>query len=149
MEPKRIYILLRQGGLTDEVADVEGLVAGPEGVVDVGVPPVVGAHDVVRRRRQIDREAGEHGDHQEPRHCGRGRPQHQGEGRGCARRIEATRRNSKLERCACAGRRGREETAAAPMILLVSGSSSSMFCCGLWPTYFAGTPRDFSRFGGN
>lgn len=55
----------------DEVADVEGLVAGPEGVVDVGVPPVVGAHDVVRRRRQINREAGEHGDGQEPRHGGR------------------------------------------------------------------------------
>jgi len=92
MELKRIYILLRQGegeGLTDEVADVGGLVAGPEGVVDVGVPPVVGAHDVVRRRRRIDREAGEHGDDQEPRHCGCGRPHRQEDGLGGVFRIGA------------------------------------------------------------
>lgn len=54
--------------LTDEVADVEGLVAGPERVVDVGVPPVVGAHDVVRRGAALSCQTGERGDDQEPRH---------------------------------------------------------------------------------
>ena len=115
----------RRSGLTDEAADVEGLVAGPEGVVDVGVPPVVGAHDVVRRRRRIDREAGEHGDDQEPRHCGCERPQRQGDGLGVGGvlRIGATtRRKSKWGRCASVPVQG-EETAAAPMRLLVSGSS--------------------------
>lgn len=34
-------------GLTDEVVDVEGLVVGPQRVVDVGVPPEVAADDVV------------------------------------------------------------------------------------------------------
>lgn len=32
---------------TDEVADVEGMVVGPESIVDSGVPPPVGAHNVV------------------------------------------------------------------------------------------------------
>lgn len=32
---------------TDEVTDEEGLVIGPEGVVDAGVPASVGADDVV------------------------------------------------------------------------------------------------------
>ena len=49
-------------GLTDEVADVEGLVAGPEGVVDVGVPPMVGANDVVRAGGGTKREARKHRD---------------------------------------------------------------------------------------
>jgi hypothetical protein len=63
---------LDEEGLTDEVADVEGLVAGPEGVVDVGVPPMVGANDVVRAGGGTKREAGKHRGDKEPRHCGCG-----------------------------------------------------------------------------
>lgn len=34
-------------GFTDEVVDVEGVVVGPESVVDAGVPAAVAADDVV------------------------------------------------------------------------------------------------------
>jgi hypothetical protein len=59
-------------GLTNEVADVEGLVAGPKQVVDVGVPPMVGAHDVVHCGVALNCETGECGSDQELRHCQHG-----------------------------------------------------------------------------
>ena len=60
----RIRVL---GGLTDEIADVEGLVVGPEGVVDVGVPPEVAAEDVVGRGGGGDEESKDAEDYG-PRH---------------------------------------------------------------------------------
>lgn len=83
---------------------------------------MVGAHDVVRRRRQIDSEAGDHGDGQEPRHggrwsdgCGRARrTRHRGE-----RDEEKEQQVCKWE-CSVLGMGG-EEAAAAPMILGLAG----------------------------
>lgn len=72
---KPLLLERKKGGdgerrLTDEVADVEGLVAGPEGVVDVWVPAVVSADDMVRRTGEAHGEAGDDGDEQQvARHC--------------------------------------------------------------------------------
>jgi hypothetical protein len=71
MELRRDYTEEMEGKRynTDEVADEECLVAGPEGVVDVGVPP--DGDDVVRRAGEAHRATGHHGDGQQQpeRHC--------------------------------------------------------------------------------
>lgn len=37
----------RKRGLTDKVANIEGMVVGPESVVHAGVPALVGANNVI------------------------------------------------------------------------------------------------------
>lgn len=48
-DPEYIHVESRERErfVTDKVANVEGVVVGPEGVVDAGVPAAVGADDVV------------------------------------------------------------------------------------------------------
>lgn len=54
--------------LTDEIVHVEGLVVGPEGVVNVGVPPEVGADDVVGGGGSGDEDGEEREDEDGSRH---------------------------------------------------------------------------------